>query len=289
MNRALRQWTPAVVLAILFAHEMHGTPLWLVLTALIPALGYSFLVVWLDRHDREPAAALAAVFLWGAVPAASLSLWANDAVRAWAGAGQGWVGVVAGPLVEEAAKGGALLALYAWRRTELDGVLDGIVYGALVGIGFAMSENVAYFTLAAVQGGEPALLQSIYTRAVVGGFNHAAFTACFGAAFGFWRQGKSVWILPIGFAVAVAQHALWNGIASSSIAQLLCGAGRDGLCLVTPSAFNLLVMIPLVVLGFLGPGGLILLVIARLAGERDRVRRAGATIATRSSSPPTTG
>lgn len=272
MRRTARHSAPALVLAVLFCQQMYDTPLWLLLAALVPAGLYVGLVLRLDRYDREPTALLAAAFLWGAVPAASVSLWANDALRAWAGAGQGWVGVVAGPAVEESAKGILLLLLYASYRADVEGILDGIVYGCLVGIGFALTENLSYFTLAAVQGGQPALLQSVYTRAVVGGFNHAAFTACTGAGIGAWRQGRSVSWAVVGFVLAVAQHALWNGIASSSVAQLLCGAGRDGMCRIDPSPFNLVVMIPLVVLGFVGPGGMILLVIARLAAQRERLR-----------------
>lgn len=46
-------------------------------------------------------------------------------------------------LPEEAAKLGSML-LFAWRRPEFDERMDGIVYGARAGLGFALVENVAY-------------------------------------------------------------------------------------------------------------------------------------------------
>jgi len=46
------------------------------------------------------------------------------------------------PVVEEAAKGSALLILFFMVRREVStNTLDGIVYGSLVGIGFAMTEK----------------------------------------------------------------------------------------------------------------------------------------------------
>ncbi len=42
-------------------------------------------------------------------------------------------------------KGLALVALFYLARQEFDGPLDGIVYGALIGFGFSMTENLLYF------------------------------------------------------------------------------------------------------------------------------------------------
>ena len=45
-------------------------------------------------------------------------------------------------------KGLVLLGLFKFRRTELDGLTDGIIYASMVGLGFAMSENVSYYLAA---------------------------------------------------------------------------------------------------------------------------------------------
>ena len=55
---------------------------------------------------------------------------------------------IVAPLTEEASKGLFLFLLLWWRRAELDGVLDGIVYAGMVGIGFAFTENILYLAAA---------------------------------------------------------------------------------------------------------------------------------------------
>ena len=55
---------------------------------------------------------------------------------------------VVAPVTEEAAKGLFILLLLFYRRNELDGVLDGLVYAGMVGIGFAFTENILYLTSA---------------------------------------------------------------------------------------------------------------------------------------------
>ena len=52
--------------------------------------------------------------------------------------------VAAGP--EEAAKLACVL-IVAWRRPEFDERMDGIVYGARAGLGFALVENVVYLLI----------------------------------------------------------------------------------------------------------------------------------------------
>ena len=51
---------------------------------------------------------------------------------------------VTGPFLEELSKGFVLFLLFLMLPNEFDGLLDGLIYGALVGIGFAMVENVKY-------------------------------------------------------------------------------------------------------------------------------------------------
>src|SRR5215470_14442309 len=55
------------------------------------------------------------------------------------------------PLVEESLKGAVLFWLLWRRRQEFDGPTDGIMYAAMVGLGFAMMENVGYYIGALVR------------------------------------------------------------------------------------------------------------------------------------------
>ena len=48
------------------------------------------------------------------------------------------------PVVEEILKAGAVAIIYLWRRREFDGWVDGLIYGAMAGFGFAYVENVFY-------------------------------------------------------------------------------------------------------------------------------------------------
>ena len=47
------------------------------------------------------------------------------------------------PIVEEIAK--ALFLLYIISKKDFDNITDGLVYGAAIGLGFGMSENIFYF------------------------------------------------------------------------------------------------------------------------------------------------
>ena len=137
-----------------------------------------------------------------------------------------------------------------------------------------MTENIGYFTLAAVQGGMSGLVQSIYLRSFLGGFNHAAFTAAAGAGLGYAREtlsAKTRLLAPvIGLSGATLHHIAWNAVASQMITNVLCNPEfLDGPCRPAPSEIGLFVAVPLIVAAFMGPGGLTLLVIAVLALRRE--------------------
>jgi RsiW-degrading membrane proteinase PrsW (M82 family) len=278
-QRALVIFALALIPAVGFLRLVMGTPPIVLLAAVVPAVCYSGLLILVDRYEQEPSHLLLAAFLWGAVIAAFFSSTLNEFFHAWvvglAGEDQArsLTPVLGAPLIEEASKAAALLTLFFFWREEFDDVLDGIVYGALVGVGFAMTENIGYFTLAAVQGGMSGLLQSIYLRSFLGGFNHAAFTAAAGAGFGYAREAFSVktrLLAPIiGVMGAILQHIAWNTLASQMITSALCNQEIPSEPCQPPNTMGLFVVIPLIVATFIGPGGLTLLVIAVLALRRE--------------------
>jgi hypothetical protein len=102
-----------------------------------------------------------------------------------------------------------LLAL----RDEFDNVTDGILYGLLIGAGFAMFENYAYFALS--PRGDLTFL--LFGRVVLGWLSHSTFTALLGAALGFARERhhrRSRWIAPvIGLAAAIGLHTYFDFVA----------------------------------------------------------------------------
>ena len=203
------------------------------LGGIIPTVFYVSFVWWLDRYDKEPIWLLGLAFAWGAVPAALLAIaveMAFDASIALV-AGEGLLAdlasvSVSAPLIEESAKGVALIALVLLFRRHFDNVLDGIVYGAMIGFGFALTENIfAYFLPILATAGLAAGLVNIFMRTVVFGFNHAFWTAIVGAAVGYARlspQPLRRLFLPIaGWATAVFLHGLHNA-GASLVEQTLC-------------------------------------------------------------------
>jgi RsiW-degrading membrane proteinase PrsW (M82 family) len=190
------------------------------IAAVLPTLIYSMLFYWADRYEREPRWLLWVSFLWGAVPAIVVSLIAELALGApFVGdpsslAGEVVEGAVVAPIVEELAKGFALLAIFWWRRQEFDGVLDGIVYGALVGFGFAMTENFLYFIGAYAEGGFGSLTVVIFLRSILFGLNHAFYTALIGIGLGMARHQRSriqraIWFA-VGLSAGIFAHSLHN-------------------------------------------------------------------------------
>ncbi len=179
-------------------------------------------IYWLDLYEREPWSLVAGALAWGALVATALSLdaagWDELVVRLiGADAAARWTPAIAAPLVEETLKGVGVVLLYLIARDEFDDVMDGFVYGAAVGLGFAVVEDVLY--LMAVFGGTPAgVLQGFYIRVVSSGlYGHVLYTGLIGMGIGFVvtrRENR-----PLGHrlqvsaglaGLGVAGHALWN-------------------------------------------------------------------------------
>lgn len=187
--------------------------------AILPTLFYVTIIYWVDRYEKEPGWLLAAAFLWGAVPSIVLALIFNllgsfpfyllgPAVGDAAGA------ILIAPPVEETIKGVALLGIFLLLRHEVDSLLDGIIYGAMVGMGFAMVENFFYFISVYQEAGPEAWRMNILLRALVFGLNHALFASMtgLGLAVSRFATGRGVRIVApvIGWSAAVLLHAIHN-------------------------------------------------------------------------------
>ncbi len=193
-----------------------------ILGALIPTAAYVLLLWWIDRYEKEPVGLLAVAFLWGAGPAALLSIILEIAFALPVSSlgtesllGRLLSASVGAPIIEESAKGIALIFLLLVVPKAFDGVLDGIVFGAMIGFGFAMTEDiVAYFVPIMSQHGLGAGLINIFLRTVVFGFNHAFWTGLVGASVGYARSVRNpqqrVLALMIGGLLAVVMHSLHN-------------------------------------------------------------------------------
>ena len=218
--------TVAVVicaLPILAIIALSGAPRVLVLATVLAAVPVGPLVacyLWLDRYEPEPKRLLVAGLLWGAFVATAVALPLQLVAQSSGGLSEAGMAETVAPLTEEATKGLFLLLLLWWRRAELDGILDGIVYAGLVGIGFAFTENILYLASAAHEadptgpGGISAVTGTFVMRCLVSPFAHPLFTACTGIGVGIAvnaRSGGLRFLAPVvGYAAAVLAHASWN-------------------------------------------------------------------------------
>lgn len=195
-----------------------------VLLAVVPVPLLAAGVLWLDRFEPEPPRVLAFTFLWGASVACFAALVLNSVGEALvgsslgAGAAEIYGGSISAPVVEESAKAAAIWLLVRRRRDEIDGVLDGIVYAGMVGLGFAMTENVLYYGRGAVEEGVPGALATFVVRGVMSPFAHPVFTAATGIGIGLAvrsRRRSVRFLAPAaGLGFAMGLHALWNTAAA---------------------------------------------------------------------------
>ena len=203
--------------------------------ALIQAIVFLVLIRFLDLYEREPLTVLAIMAAWGATGAVALSLAGNGIVLGLLPqmVDETFGPAIAAPLVEEVAKGLALviafcLSWWAARRfgfLEFEGLTDGIVYGAAVGLGFAFTEDLLYLMNVANEQGLEAGLSEYASRVDffgVGQLGHAIYAAAFGAGLGLATWGRSwrAWLgFPLlGLAGAMMMHAVHNGLPSLLLA-----------------------------------------------------------------------
>jgi RsiW-degrading membrane proteinase PrsW (M82 family) len=180
----------------------------------------------LDLFEREPVTMVAAAFSWGGLVATSLALSGNQAIFGLASklaspdfAGR-WGPALAAPPVEETLKVLGVIVLVLIARDQFDSPLDGMVYGALVGLGFQVVENFIYCINGIALGGGDSEIAPVLVifviRALVGLWSHATYTAIAGYGIGYFvsRRDRSVGyrlgVVVLSFAVAFTAHFVWN-------------------------------------------------------------------------------
>jgi protease PrsW len=190
-----------------------------IVLALLPLPIYVALALWIDRYEPEPRYLLVRAFIWGAGAATLIAIIVNSVGIAIVGSefgqevGEIYGGSVSAPIVEEGAKAAALFGVYRWRRSELDGVLDGIVYAAMVGLGFATTENILYYGRTAVEG-DVSVGTVFVMRGVASPFAHPVFTAMTGIGLALaataTRRRRRLLAPLLGLLAAILLHSAWN-------------------------------------------------------------------------------
>jgi RsiW-degrading membrane proteinase PrsW (M82 family) len=260
--------------------------------ALVPVPLFVSLVLLLDRLEPEPRGHLMFAFLWGAGVAALFALIINTLgllfiTQPALGTSNGdYISATFGaPVVEETLKGAFLFGMLWRRRGELDGPTDGIIYAAMVGLGFAMTENIGYYIEAVVQptvGGSHLLEFTFVLRGVLSPFTHPIFTSMTGLGVAYAASHRRAWwAVPLGWFGAVILHGVWNGLTKFGLGGLAAAYGIlfcvfAGLIVILVADRRRIVrLIWRVLPGYL-PTGLITMVDVQMLGSLEGRRRARA-------------
>jgi RsiW-degrading membrane proteinase PrsW (M82 family) len=270
--------TAALVGRGALATEGAGTVLAALTIPLVPAIGVAVVVTALDRYEREPWLLMLGAFLWGALIAIAPALFLERRLVALlasaltaTGLQDGWVHAVSQAVSagfsEEAIKGIGLVVLLVLLRDEFDNVTDGILYGALIGAGFAMVENFVYFAVTP----RSDLGVLIFGRVILGWLSHSTFTAFFGAGLGVARETRDRrWqrLAPLaGFAAAILLHTGFDFVAFGAeelaTPQMLAHAG---------ALFALVTLLAEYIPLFTAQAALLRIALSSLARETETIR-----------------
>jgi protease PrsW len=191
---------------------------------LLYAVPVAFIVNRIDLFEREPIHLLIAAVIWGGVIATSLAIYANDGWGSVVGKvaptyALDWGAAIVAPPVEEILKLAGVVVLWLIVAEEFDGTLDGFVYGAMVGLGFTVVEDVMYFMSSVYASGidqNGPVFDSFFIRVIGGGlYGHVLFAGLTGMGFAYFVTSKATFRRRLAwfagcFAAAYAAHSFWN-------------------------------------------------------------------------------
>jgi RsiW-degrading membrane proteinase PrsW (M82 family) len=212
------------------------------LSGALPALAAMLFFDWLDRRRPEPLRlryAVAGLGMLSVIPVLIIAA-TIDGVLGSATPSPGsyayalYVSFVIAAGIEEACKISAVY-LVAWKHKAFDERMDGLVYGARAGLGFALVENCLYIYQAAIDG---QLVVVWVLRALLAVPGHALWSGMMGyfaARHRFDKAGPG----PLGgYLIAVALHGVYD--AAIFLQVPLRDDGHD-------TAAGLLLLVPIVV------------------------------------------
>jgi RsiW-degrading membrane proteinase PrsW (M82 family) len=205
---------PLATLTAVALFALYAVPFWLFIGEL-------------DFLEREPPLLRGIAFAWGGVVATAVSISGGAALQnviaklGSPGLAAGWGAALAGPTVEEITKTLGVVAIVLIARSQVNSVLDGVVYGALVGLGFQIVENIV-FALGAVategRGDQVGpVVATFFLRGFLAGlWSHTLFGALAGAGIGYLvvradRGGPTrIGVAMLAVLGAWVSHVLWN-------------------------------------------------------------------------------
>ena len=181
---------------------------YLFLLAVAPAAFWLWYFYNKDRYEPEPLSWILMVYIFGIVvtiPVAFIEGTLSIIVPEF------FIVVLVAPIVEEAGKY-LVVKKTVWESLEFDEPVDGIIYAAAAGLGFATLENVIY-VFSAVETSLLLALQTGLLRALISVPGHVLFSAMWGYSLGkarFIPQEQRTGVIATGLILAMAFHALFN-------------------------------------------------------------------------------
>ena len=206
-----------------------------VVIAIIATFPAILLVWYLDQREHESPLLLTGAAVWGGVVSASMSLVFGNTLYAYmlriakqAGgsifgfSAERFTSIFTTPIVEEIIKGFAILVLFWLLRSDFDDLRDGLLYGAMVGLGFNAGQYTIFLLDELVYSGTPPYLSLGALQFVFLGVNgHFIYSALLGAGFGLARQTHNArlkWLAPLGgIALAILANILANSVGTKII------------------------------------------------------------------------
>jgi len=191
------------------------------------AIPFLLVVRGLDFMEREPPLLMATALAWGGIVATATAALAGRAghdllaKQVSPGFAADWGAALVAPAVEEPLKLLGVIVIGLIARHHVNSVMDGIVYGALVGLGFQVVEDIAFALGQVDNSGLGDQVQPVIAVFLLRGFlgglwSHTVFSAIAGGGVGYAliRRERET---PHRYAVlvlaglgAAGLHFLWN-------------------------------------------------------------------------------
>jgi RsiW-degrading membrane proteinase PrsW (M82 family) len=190
--------------------------------AFLPAIIY---VIWIrntEKYNRERWIPIFICFIWGASIAIIASIFLElfleisltESIQSTNLFGLS-TSIIIAPFVEELVKPFALRTRIVKR--EIKELEDGLIYGAVAGLGFSATENL-FYGYSFLSEGLVVFLILIIVRSFGGCLLHASATALTGYGYGKTLiNGTSKFRIVPYFIIAVFAHALYNFLVSYNI------------------------------------------------------------------------
>ncbi|ADI74243.1 conserved hypothetical protein [Methanohalobium evestigatum Z-7303] len=180
---------------------MHTITL-IIILAYAPSLALLWYFYHKDKYEPEPKRYVILTFIYGALNSVIIAMFFEQLLFQFIPRTIFSIAIVAG-VVEEITKGYIIRIPY--KAKQMDGIMDGVVYGVAAGLGFAATENLLYgFGFGVGISVQRALLTPIA---------HGVWTATIGVGYGLKAENKLKLPLIYFFFAAISLHFLWNYFA----------------------------------------------------------------------------